>query len=659
MGGVTISTAGTQAQFGITAVKTGILCDRLASTGRSFSVHHTRYRNLCKQKSGLIVKADHGSHKLQSSPILTVSDPFYNLENQEGLSSKKRGGSKKIKTSSQIKEAASEKGSTCSIPTADIDYGQAAATLEHIYNDSPSVSGSFFETSDKMGKAKAKRRKTKSLDLNAAKYNEGPASVSDSNIETSDKIGKTKAKRRKTKNLDLNAVNYNDSSASVSGYFETSDKIGTAETERKKTKCLDPIADNCGTLAKASATDAISNSIKPYKVGMCTTAEEKSKSTFNNKTDCLVKSTRERKKRLSLDLRIASTKAKLDRMQCKDQTASQRNRKVNITNEDLDFWCNEVDELIKSYGMSMMYLNWNRLQVRELLSPAEHKWLANLMKPMKSYLQTQEKLRKALRREPRDREMEASLKMPARTFKRHMETGRAARNKLIQHNLRLVLFEIYKHNINGSSLSFEDACLEGTKGLMIAVDRFEPNKGFRLSTYAMYWIRHAILRAMTLSSLVRTPFTISALKLERQRATLDLLLKLGRAPSAEEIRSKMGLDKDRYNDVVRSCKKALSFDDCDRANNIPYLQNVGYPAIRPQALLRLGLDDVLDSLKPKESLVIRQRFGLDGRGQRSLGEIARNLNISREMVRKHEVKAMLKLKHPSRIEYVRGYMFMN
>ncbi|GLJ36992.1 hypothetical protein SUGI_0749290 [Cryptomeria japonica] len=657
MGGVTISTAGNQAQFGITAVKTGILSDRLASSGRSFSLHHTLYRNLCNQKTGLIAKAEHRGQKFQSSPIFTVSNCICTIENQERLSSKTQDGKKKTRTSSRVKNATLNKGSTCTIPSADIDYGKAAVTLEHIYNDSPSVSDSNFETSDKIGKTKSKRRKTKSLNSSAANYKESRAFLSDSNIETVDKIGKSKAKRSKTKSLDLSADNNNESQASVSGLnFETSDRIRKAGTKRKRTKGLILNAGNYETSPISSVTDAISNSIKPNKVGMVPATKPKFKSTFNNETACSARSTKERKKRLSLGLRIASTKAKLDRMLGKDQTASQRNKKVNITNGDPDFWCEEVDALIKSYSISPMHLNWNRLQVRELLSPSEHIWLAKLMKPMKFYIQTKGSLKKVFRREPREQEIAAALKIPLRTFKRHIEAGRAARNKLIQHNLRLVLFEIYKYNINGSRLGFEDACLEGTKGLMIGVDRFEPEKGFRLSTYAMYWIRHAILRAMTLSNIVHIPFVISGLKLERQRTILDLLLKLGRAPTAEEIRAQMGLDRERYNDVVRACKKSLSYDDCDRDNSVPYQHNESYSTIKPQALLRLGLDDVLDSLKPKESLVIRQRFGLDGRGKRSLGEIARNLNISREMVRKHEVKAMLKLKHPSRVEYIRGYL---
>ncbi|GFY84102.1 sigma factor E [Actinidia rufa] len=122
-------------------------------------------------------------------------------------------------------------------------------------------------------------------------------------------------------------------------------------------------------------------------------------------------------------------------------------------------------------------------------------------------------------------------------------------------------------------------------------------------------------------------------RVEIQRAKLELLFELQRLPTEKEITKKVGISPKRYHDVMRA--------DID---------GVGGDKRRQPALLRLALDDVLDSLKPKESLVIRQRYGLDGRGDRTLGEIAGNLNISREMVRKHEVKALMKLRHPVRVD---------
>lgn len=586
MGGLTVSGgAGTQAQFGIAAINTGLLSDRFASAGGRFSLNLSPHRIVHRQRRNINAKAEHGRRR---SPILTVSNPLPFLNNsterQGEFASKRRP-----KASSRTKAVAFKKDDSCAIPISEVDYGEAAAALEDLYNDSPaSVSGSDLDTFDQPQENKGRRRNKKAL-------------------------------RR----------------------HETTDEA----------------------LPKLSGPDAVYASAVPLKARKAGSAAKKTHKSSSIRSALVVRSPRKYKKRLSLDSRIALRKARLARMQSREQAASLGKNKLNASNEDPDIWSEEVDQLIKGYLVSTdLILDWNRLQTRGLLSPAEHIWLAKLMQPMKLYFQTKDTLKNVLRREPRDDEIAKALNVPARTFKRQMEAGQAARNKMMQHNLRLVLFEVYKHNLEETGLGFHDACQEGSKGLLIAVDRFEPKKGFRLSTYALHWIRYSIFRAITLSNLRRTPFSVAALKLDIQRATLDLLFQLGRAPTDEEIRWKLGLKKERYDEVVRASKRVVSLNEYDRTtkeeliNTIVDQEKGNYTSISPQTMLRLGLDDVLDSLKPKESLVIRQRFGLDGKGGKSLGEIARNLNISREMVRKYEVKGLLKLKHPSRVEYLRSYL---
>ncbi|ERN08930.1 hypothetical protein AMTR_s00015p00252960 [Amborella trichopoda] len=125
---------------------------------------------------------------------------------------------------------------------------------------------------------------------------------------------------------------------------------------------------------------------------------------------------------------------------------------------------------------------------------------------------------------------------------------------------------------------------------------------------------------------------------------------------------KVGISEEKYHDVLRASKPVFSLNakhvttQEELVNGVMDMDGVTGDKRKPAALLRLALDDVLDSLKPKESLVIRQRYGLDGKGDRTLSEIAGNLNISREMVRKHEVKALMKLKHPARVDYLRRYI---
>ncbi|KAK1268784.1 hypothetical protein QJS04_geneDACA008161 [Acorus gramineus] len=149
---------------------------------------------------------------------------------------------------------------------------------------------------------------------------------------------------------------------------------------------------------------------------------------------------------------------------------------------------------------------------------------------------------------------------------------------------------------------------------------------------------------------------------EIQKAKLELLGELGRSPTDEEVISRVGISPERYHDVMRASRPVLSLHNKHAITQEEFIKGItdidgaGGDKRRQPALLRLALDDVLDSLKPKESLVIRQRYGLDGKGDRTLGEIAGNLNISREMVRKHEVKALMKLKHPARADYLRRYV---
>ena len=149
---------------------------------------------------------------------------------------------------------------------------------------------------------------------------------------------------------------------------------------------------------------------------------------------------------------------------------------------------------------------------------------------------------------------------------------------------------------------------------------------------------------------------------EIHRAREELAFELGRAPTEEEVMKKVGLSPARYRDVVRMTRPTYSLHARNRVtqeeliNEVTDDDAIGVDTSSHNTLLRLAIDDLLDSLKPKESVVIRQRFGLDGRGKRTLSEIAGNLNISREMVRKYELKALMKLKHPTRVEYLRRYM---
>ncbi|XP_006655642.2 RNA polymerase sigma factor sigE, chloroplastic/mitochondrial [Oryza brachyantha] len=321
--------------------------------------------------------------------------------------------------------------------------------------------------------------------------------------------------------------------------------------------------------------------------------------------------------------------------------------------------------LLREHAVStdMGSLDWKRMKIPPVLTSSQSARLFRIMQPMKAILEVKENLQNELQRDPTDAELAEAMNMPVLQMRRRLEVGRAARNKLIKHNLRLVLYTINKYYPDmANDERFDDICQAGANGLITAIDRFEPKRGFRISTYALFWIRHSIVRAMTLSNFTRFPFAMESERQEIHRAREELSFELGRAPADEEIMKRVGLSPARYRDVLRMTKPTYSLHARNRVtqeeliNEVTDADAIGVDTSKHNTLLRLAIDDLLDSLKPKESVVIRQRFGLDGRGKRTLSEIAGNLNISREMVRKYELKALMKLKHPTRVEYLRRYM---
>ncbi|CAH8342493.1 unnamed protein product [Eruca vesicaria subsp. sativa] len=370
----------------------------------------------------------------------------------------------------------------------------------------------------------------------------------------------------------------------------------------------------------------------------------------------VVRNNGEKEKRLTLDKRIALKR----NVQEKPVNAS-AGVKVTKKQQEED----KIERLVREYSASndIVSLDWKKMKIPPVVSSTEHTWLFKLMQPMMALLQVKDELQKSMGREPREAEIAGEINMSVAEVKRKIEIGRAARNKLIKHNLRLVLFVMNKYFqdlTNGPK--FQDLCQAGMRGLITAIDRFEPKRKLRLSTYGLFWIRHAIIRSMTTSNFTRVPFGLESVRVEIYKAKMELLFEFGRLPTEEEVVKRLKISPERYREVLRAAKPVFSLNSKHSVTQEEFIKGitdvdgVGADNRRQLALLRLALDDVLDSLKPKESLVVRQRYGLDGKGDRTLGEIAGNLNISREMVRKHEVKALMKLKHQARVDYLRQYI---
>lgn len=420
-------------------------------------------------------------------------------------------------------------------------------------------------------------------------------------------------------------VDYNEAAAKLENIFK-----------------LSPVSDTC-------IEEDIDNGIE-------TASRRRKKTDSDNQidNDSVVRSQNKKVKRLSLDKRIALKKNR------KEEVVVPKRKKRNVKSR-----AEKIEELVRDYSAAtdLVSLDWKKMKIPPVLPSTEHTWLFKLMQPMKALLPVKEDLQKDLKREPTEDELAAATNTSSIQVRKTIEVGRAARNKLIKHNLRLVLFVINKYFqdfANGSR--FQDLCQAGARGLITAIDRFEPKRRFRLSTYGLFWIRHAIVRSMTLASFTRVPFGLESVRVDIQRAKLELTFELQRLPTEEEIIERVGISPERYHEVMKASKPILSLHSRHATTQEEFIdavtdfEGVNGDGRRQPAVLRLALDDVLDSLKPKESLVIRQRYGLDGQGDRTLGEIAGNLNISREMVRKHEIKALMKLKHPARLDYLRRYV---
>ncbi|MCO5559214.1 hypothetical protein L7F22_012809 [Adiantum nelumboides] len=344
-------------------------------------------------------------------------------------------------------------------------------------------------------------------------------------------------------------------------------------------------------------------------------------------------------------------------------------------------WSPAASKLLQQHGEVINFTaqNWTRLR-GELLSAEEERWLASLMKPAKTLSKLKDSMIHQIGREPSNEEWAQAAKMDVSTLTRHLAIHQAARNKLVKMNLRLVKHQArkYEKESMGSSLTLEELCQEGVKGLIIGVDRFNPAKGVRFSTYAVFWIRNSILRAQTRSGFpIRTPFNFAEVKMYINKQRREMRLEYGEELVGENLRKVLdqaGVNEEKYKAVMRSTPKLVSLHKRDPMTGAELIERLADPTSLHGAgsrylvaaggggidandpFLRIGIDDVLDSLQPKESLVLRQRFGLDGKGERALGEISRNMRISREMVRRYEARGLLKLKHPTRLAYLRSFL---
>ena len=322
------------------------------------------------------------------------------------------------------------------------------------------------------------------------------------------------------------------------------------------------------------------------------------------------------------------------------EEVSERFAKLNA--EEID----EILEKIKSSGVKLVEntIIQNDEEIEDLINKA------SIDDPVKMYLKDIGRVQLL----SSDEEIDLAVRM--------MNGDEDAKRRLSEANLRLVV-SIAKRYV-GRGLLFLDLIQEGNFGLMKAVEKFDYTKGFRFSTYATWWIRQSITRAIAdQARTIRIPVHMVETINKEVRASRALLQKLGREPTTEEIAKEMGISEEKVREIQKIAQETISLDtpvgEEEDTNLGTFLQDE--TAANPSdaatnLMLKEQLLNVLSTLTPREQKVIMLRYGVDDGHPRTLEEVGKEFNVTRERIRQIEAKALKKLRQPSRSKKLKDFL---
>ncbi len=290
-----------------------------------------------------------------------------------------------------------------------------------------------------------------------------------------------------------------------------------------------------------------------------------------------------------------------------------------------------------------------------LLRADEEIELARKIADLLELERVREQLSRQLKRTPDDTEWADAVKMPLLDFRHRLQIGRKAKNKMVESNLRLVVSIAKKYQNRG--LDFQDLIQEGNLGLIRAAEKFDYKKGNRFSTYATWWIRQAITRAIiNQSRTIRLPVHLWE-KLSRIKETTKLLSQeLGRSPKKEEIANRLGMTTEnlRFSEVpIISLDTRIGKEEDSTLGDLIEFDGETPEDYISKIHLREDLESFLDTLRPRERNVLRMRHGLDDGIEKTLQQIGDRFHVTRERIRQIEAEAMAKLRHPNRDSFDR------